>query len=242
MPRTTDSTTTDTESSSQANAGMLLSGAFGVLLVLMLVTVLIMTSGQGPPPAKTEHPSAPPAVTAPPGPDQGPSTVPTSAPTDVSWQLFHTAALPSSRTAGPRTVTDSLATGFVHTPTGALMAAIQIPIRKIVAPDWAAVVDRQIVPGPGADAYRQARAPLGTNVEPEPGQFGQVTGFKFVNYTPDTATIQLVSRFVSGAMQATTITVQWQGDWKLLLQPDGGDSPTAQPVTDLSTYILWGGV
>lgn len=225
--------------------GFLLAGGFAVLVVVLLVAVLVLTSGDEP-----EAGPQPPAAPAPSGEapsassprDVGPTTVPTSPPENVRWQLYHTVALPFSEQAGPYEAGRSTATGYAHTPTGALLAAAQIPIRKLVAPDWRSVVEQQIVAGPGREAFTQARAEV-SGAEVTPGQFGQYAGFKFVNYTPDTATIQFVTRFVSGQMQATTITVQWsQGDWKLVLQPDGGDSPTAQPVSDLTGYVAWGGM
>lgn len=225
--------------------GFMLAGGFAVLIVVLMVVVLVMTSGGGD--QGTDQAGAGPTPSAAPapdsaGPDQGPTTVPTALPDNVTWRLYHTIALPYSSQAGPYEVTPSTATGYAHTPTGALMAAAQIPIRKLVAPDWRAVVKQQIVPGPGRDAYIEARE-IVTDTSTSPGQFGQIAGFKFVNYSPQTATIQFVSRFVSGTMQVTTSTVQWQdGDWKLVLQPDGSDSPTAQRVQSLSGYIPWGGI
>lgn len=235
-------TNRDDERSPWTRPGFLFAAAFAVLVVLALVGVLIATSGgpnqrPGTPPTAEQPPSGPQ-----PDPDAADQTVPTAAPANVQWHLFHTVALPQSATAGPRQVTDSTAAGYAHSPTGALMAAANLPTRKVLAPDWRQVVDEQVMPGPGRDAYAAAREKL-DHVEPAPGQFGQTAGFKFVNYTPQTATIQLVQRFISGNQQATTITVVWsEGDWKLQLQPDGGDSPTAQPVTDLSPYAPWGGV
>jgi hypothetical protein len=210
----------------------------------LLVAVLVVTSGGDSGQPNAQNPAPTPGGTVAPSStvDPGPVTVPSAAPQNVTWQLYHTVALPFSSQAGPYQGGDSTATGYAHTPTGALLAAAQLPIRKLVAPDWQAVVTQQIVPGPGRDAYLAARAKV-TDAAVTPGQFGQFAGFTFVNYAPGMATIQFVNRFVSGRLQATTITVQWaEGDWKLVLQPDGGDSPTAQPVPDLTGYVPWGGI
>jgi hypothetical protein len=226
--------------------GFLFAGGFAVLVVALLIVVLVMTSGGGggkigqaqPAPATAGSATA----TSPSTVDEGPTTVPTAPPAGVTWQLYHTVALPFSTQAGPRHVTDSTATGYAHTPTGALLAAAQIPIRKLIAPDWQAVVAQQVVPGPGRDAFSTVRARV-TDATPTPGELSQFAGFKFVNYSPNLATIQFVSRFVSGTLQVATITVQWQaGDWKEVLQPDGGDSPTAQAVQNLIGYVQWGGI
>ena len=75
-----------------------------------------------------------------------------------------------------------------------------------------------------------------------PGTYGQTAGFRFVAFTPDVASIQLVTRFpTSGSLQIVTVTVKWvDGDWRLELQPDGGSSPTAQRISDLDGFVVWG--
>jgi len=223
--------------------GFLFGGAF-VVLILVLGVVLVVTTSDDPADSTPTAQPAPPAGDPAPAPpaDEGPTTVPTSAPPGVRWELFQTVALPYSAKAGPRQVDTSVAAGYAHTPTGALLAASHIPVRKLLAPNWQQVVERQVMPGPGRDAFAAARATI-TDATPAAGQLGQFAGFRFVNYSPDTATVQLVNRFVSGRMQVTTITVQWDGtDWRLALQPDGSDSPSAQKIDSVVGYIEWGGV
>ncbi|WP_158013636.1 hypothetical protein [Carbonactinospora thermoautotrophica] len=156
--------------------------------------------------------------------------------------MFHTVAVPSSPTAGPAVVDGDVARCYAHTPTGALLAAWQIGIRYLVADDWRTVVAQQVMPGPGRDTYVRLRAQVTANSD-QPGQYGQVAGFKFVTYTPQVAVIQLVSRFPTGSLQVITATVVWSdGDWKLQLQPDGSVSPSAQHVPSLAGFVVWGGV
>lgn len=234
-----------------ARRGFLFAAAGVVLVVVLLVVVLVTTGTNGAPETGSTAQPAPglssTASPAPPVVDEGPTTVPTSTPAGIRWELYGGSgmtgvALPISAQAGPRQVTPSTATGYAHTPLGALLAASNIPFRKLLAPAWQDVVNNQIVPGPGRDAYAAARAKL-TDPSVAPGQLGQLAAFKFVNYSDATATIQLISQFTSGTKQLATITVQWSGgDWKEVLQPNGADSPTTQKVADLIGYVPWGGV
>jgi len=225
--------------------GFLFAAGFCALLVVLLVVLLATTGGRsGGGPGGHPGPARPPAgaTGAVPPVDPGPTTVPVAPPQNVTWQLYQTVALPYSTQAGPYEVTASTATGYAHTPTGALIAAVQIPVRMLAAPDWRAVVDRQVADGPGKAAYTTARATV-TDTTVTPGELGQTAGFRFVNYTPAVATIQVVTRFVSGALQVTTMTVQWaDSGWLLVLQPDGSQSPTAQSIPNLLGYVAWGGV
>lgn len=170
--------------------------------------------------------------------------VPSAAPSDVRWQLYSTVALPFSATAGPVRVEGDVATGYAHDPVGALIASQQLSARKLLAADWRAVVSASIAAGPGRDAWVSLRARYGELAPPQAGQLGQTAGFRFVDYRDDRAVIQTVSRFpTTGTLQVTTYTLAWSGtDWQLVLQPDGGDSPTGQIVTSLAGFVAWGGL
>lgn len=235
----------DTESrgaeSGSARSGFRLSfifaGAGGALLLVLLVLVLT-SNGTAPKPPPSNH-QAPGSAAPAPAPDEGSTEIPQSAPVGVSWQLYHTVALPVSQQAGPRAISDSTATRYAHTPTGALLAGAQIQYRQLLAPNWQQVVDQQLMPGPGRDAFAQARGQLGP-MQPAPGELAQLAGFKVINYTPQIATIQYVSRTVAGALSMTTSTLQWDGgDWKVALQPGAS---SAQPLQTMAGFIPWGGV
>ena len=160
----------------------------------------------------------------------------------MTWALFQGVALPASQTAGPSRVAGPVYAGYARTPAGALVASEQIGVRHLITPGngWRRVVEQQVVPGPGVDVFVAERARV-TDFTP-PGTFGQTAGFRFVTYSPDVAVIQFVSRFADGSLQVTTSTVRWvTGDWKLQLQQDGSESPTAQSVGSLAGFVPWGG-
>lgn len=183
-----------------------------------------------------------------------PAAEPASAPTapadaapllvapEVGWQLFAGVPLPYSPIAGPLAVDGPVSSGYARSQTGALIAAVQLGTRYLLTPGegWREVLDRQVLPGVGRDVFARNRA--GVDADDPPGTYGQIAGFRFVAYTPDVASIQLVSRFpATGNLQVVTLTVHWTGgDWRLQLQPDGGSSPTAQAIGDLDGFVVWG--
>jgi hypothetical protein len=229
---------------SGGQVSLLLAGVFLGLVMLAGLVVALFGGGHG-----TEHsPAAAAPRPAAPAPPESPldQTIPTSPPADVQWQLYQREALPYSATAGPRIIDGAVARGYAHTPTGALIAAVQIGARKLLSlgDSWRQVVDQQVIPDPGRDRFVQLRSQITvTPDEPPDPRMGQTAGFRFVTYTPDIAVIQFATKFSDGHMQVTTSTVRWsEGDWKELLQPDGSESPTAQAIPDLTGFVAWSGI
>jgi hypothetical protein len=238
-------------------AGTVAAGAVAVVILVGAGAVALFGAGtpSSAPAATLTGPVAP--ATAPPAPgvDRAPSPAPAPmsagaaddeppllvAP-QVDWQLFGGVALPYSATAGPLQVDGPVYSGYERSQTGALIAAVQIANRYLFTPGelWRQVVERQVLPGVGRQVFIRNRA--GAVADDPPGTYGQAAGFRFVAFTPDVASIQLVSRFpTTGNLQLVTVTVRWvDGDWRLQLQPDGGTSPTAQAVPDLDGFVVWG--
>ena len=240
------------EPSARERAGRIWTVSAAVIVALIVLAggvVVFATRDDGGAAAAGPAPAAPPPSAAQPTattPQVEPvdQAVPTTAPRDVTWSLFQGVALPSSPSAGPRRVQGPVHAGYAHSPTGALLAAKQIGVRYLVTPGtaWRQVVQEQVVPGPGRDAYVQARAKVTTDQVPS-GTYGQSAGFRFVTYTPDVAVIQFATRFTNGSLRVTTSTVRWiDGDWKLHLQPDGSASTTAQRIDSLAGFVPWSGL
>ncbi|GAA4140833.1 hypothetical protein [Actinomadura keratinilytica] len=170
--------------------------------------------------------------------------IPTGPPTGITWQVYKTMALPYSSTAGPLNVSadGEVARCFAHTPVGALIAAVHLSSRYVFSRQWRVIADEQVVPGPGRDAYLKLRGNRGVDAV-TPGSLGQIAGFQFVTYDPQTAVVQLVMRFSNGQMSVSAVTVKWQaGDWKLELKPNGSPSNSQQLVSSLAGFTPWGGV
>ena len=174
----------------------------------------------------------------------GDESVPEATPQGIRWSIYQTVALPSSPTAGPEKYGVDVARCYAHDPLGALIAASQLSARLVLSPSTD-VAAQQVVPGPGQRAFitqdEQAIKAQGGNASP--GDFTQLAGFKYVTYSPSLAVIELATQGSNGAYQATTVTVAWvQGDWKLVLQPNGATSPNALPLSSIVGYSTWAGV
>jgi hypothetical protein len=161
----------------------------------------------------------------------------TEAPKDTTWTLWYGIALPSSSSAGPREPATS--SGYSHDPAGALYAAATIPYRAY-GPDWRVIVERQTIAGPARDKLiaELERAHAGgvdmTGV-------AQTAGFRFVSYSPDTAVVEFATK--GRNLNKATSTVRWvDGDWRLVLGPDGSLGSQATRITSLGGFIPWSGV
>ncbi|MBH1934136.1 hypothetical protein I5Q34_07475 [Streptomyces sp. AV19] len=240
-------------------------GSAGFVVLVVLLAVLVVTDGDdsgSTPPARaggsasaTHGPSSAPAPSAPavaggscPKLADTGQGIPDKAPSDVEWSLFETVALPTSKSAGPAVVDGDVARCYARTPTGALMAAMQIGTRYFFAPHWREVTEQQTV-GDGKDAYlalrkkAEASAKASPNTGPDEDSdsgHGQLAGYKIVSFTPDAAVVQLVNKFPDAAMQVGTVTVTWvDGDWRLTIPQS---VPPATYVQTLDGYIPFGGV
>lgn len=220
-------------------AAVVLALLVGVSLLALLLGRDGHGAGQAAPPATSSagQPTAPsgaPAEVLPPL---------TAAPAGVTWELFQGVALPTSSTDGPTSIEGPVHAGFSRTPTGALLAGVQISYRTLVDPDvddLRRVVDAQLVEGPGKVAYLNLLDQLTEN-EPPAGGYAQVVGFRYITYTPDVAVISRATRGNSGRTQVGTDTLRWvDGDWKLEKPASGLQQP--QVVQNLAGYVPWSGV
>jgi hypothetical protein len=172
----------------------------------------------------------------------GPTAVPTSSP-QARWQLFGQVALPYSDSAGPSRITQTTASGFAHTPTGALFAAIHIATRAGSSAGkaaWQPTVNEQILPGNDRDALLKGLE-LESPLPGEPGELAQVIGFRYGTYTGDTAIVGLVWRGGPGVFVVSTLTLQWQDDdWRLVAPPNGNWQNLSQRAMDLNGIVQWG--
>lgn len=222
---------------------------------LAALTIWVLVSpGEGgsrspaPPQHRVSHVVRPPTVLlpAPKGSPTAPEeSVPDAPPNGITWQIVDTVALPFSDSAGPSQVTDGIPSGFAHTPTGALVALVQIDFRHLIEPNFVAVTAADVANTAGrAEFFRLVKAGRLTNpAHPAPGTYLQLAGFEVVSYTSSNAVIQLLTARLDGTYQVSTLSVAWDGtDWQLVLQANGTDSPNQQIVASPVGFVLWGGV
>lgn len=222
---------------------------FVILVVLCVVVVLAVNhghnknTGTGTTGGST---STSPSAGATPSPAL-PTTVPSAAPAGVTWSIYQTVALPSLPGAGPAKVNDAIATGYAHTPIGALLAVTNEGYRYALAPDseWRLAASQMLSRGVGYNAWLKVRAahPYGPGGGAGNDQLAQVAGFQFVSYTPSDAVIQIVTRDSTGTLQVGSDHVSWDGaDWRYVLAPDGSQVSNVQTVDSLAGFIEWRGV
>jgi hypothetical protein len=173
-------------------------------------------------------------------PDADQAVPNTTAPSDLSWSLFQTVPVPSSPTAGPGVVSDdgNVAKCFADTPVGGLVAELQISTRYLISPAWRTVVADQVMPSPGRTFYVRARSAIPT--VNAPGDYCTPSAYSILSYARGRETVEVVSQ-CGANLQATTGTVVWRGgDWRLLLQPNGGESPHATQVASEVGFVSFG--
>lgn len=233
---------------------MLVIAAALLALAGALIAVVVIAGERGrhptaalppaPAPAGGQSTASSPVVPVPPrtGATDQDLTIPLTTPASLTWALWAGEWVPYSRTAGPSRVDGPLAAGYARTPLGALIAAQQIGTRYLASPTggWRTVTLAQVLPGTGRDRFLAARAAVSD--DPPAGGLAQPVAFRYVSWTRDQAVLQLVQR-VPGrdGFQVTTSTLFWaDGDWRLQLQPDGGQSPIATTVPTPTGFVLWG--
>ena len=230
----------------------LIAAAFLALVVGLGVVIAVWPNDDDPadPPAPAPIAASGGASAGPDAPGTGtaalPTALPTRPPADVTWQLAGQKSVPVSKSAGPRSTEGGVASGYAHTPEGALVAAAQLAARSgfdTGRKSWEPTLQRQFVPG--ADRDRLLATMRSTPEQPaEPGELSPLAGYIYQAYTPDTAVIGLVYR-ASGSGTAgyhvVTNTMQWRDDdWKMVAPPGGTWLSVSRQASDLSGVVEWG--
>ena len=240
-----------------------MTGAPRVILPAAAVAAVLLGAGltfalAGRPPASRAPATA---ATAPASPastaGQGQPQVPWVSLASVRWSGFYGVELPVSAQAGPSGTSGGVATGFAHTPLGALLAAVNIGVRANAqwGPRIFGTVIRGQVTGPDAAAllascqaaYDQAAQsggvtggqPLGTAVVTE-------QAFRWITYTPAAAILDLVSAGPGSNGATVRASVQMQvvwdgGDWKVVAPPGGDWGNSAAGLSSLAGYTAFPG-
>ena len=201
------------------------------------------------PPGTTSSAIAPTSATATPSSTAGAAVaLPSAAPAGTVWQLVAGQAIPSQAGVGPAKVDGYTASGYAHTPLGALYAAAndfyRVPIAVSAQADWRTPLAVMVAPGPGEKVLEALRAPM----DPEPiGTQGmgmnQLAAYKYVSYANTDAVIQLVFRDVNGGLHVGPIHVQWiTGDWRVMLTSDGTIGGADAVINALDGFTPWQGV
>lgn len=165
--------------------------------------------------------------------------IPASAP-PVSWKIWRGAALPQSASAGPIDIDDDtgITKCYAHTPTGALMAAINIDVRMAVAAPDTTIVEKQVAPGPYKSQFKSTIA----NSQ-HPSTLAQVAGFQFVTYSGPSATIKIAFGNESDGYIDETSNVVWQhGTWMSVIGAGDATGSNVEQLDSLVGFVKFKGV
>ncbi|MFC5187208.1 hypothetical protein [Actinomadura harenae] len=184
-----------------------------------------------------EHVHRPPAAL-----DEQLQSSPATPTSGLVWRDFHGFRLPYSASDGPHAVAGDRAGGFARTPLGALLAAVHLSVRS--DPRWGlatatSTVNTQFV-GPDRAGMLASinTAPLAPGT---PRAYATLEAFRWQGYTPETASVDVVSAGPGDSDQvvraATRVQLQWDdGDWRVVAPPGGSWLGSAAPVGSLDGY------
>jgi hypothetical protein len=171
--------------------------------------------------------------------------VPVVLPADVTWVSVAGVALPVSETAGPHRHEHGLASGFAHTPTGALLAAAHLLVNttpQVGSDVFGPTLQTQVV-GQHAPAMRAAvaadyRALAGESAGGGPvgSLSAALAGVRMSAYAGNAATVDLLTVAVDSTgtarFAASLVDMAWTGsDWALVAPPEGRWDGVVRAVT-----------
>lgn len=234
---------------------VLVAGGLALVAVL-LVGILIGRSGDDgsaappvvpPPLPSTSTSGASVPGTAPASPEPTP-TLATLGPVDTEmYDVPGGLRLPRSPSAGPTNTDNFLASGFAHTPLGAVVAAVNIAARTngyLGEPIYRPTIERQVV-GPDQQAVLRRAERTGQRQIPGPEDRVEdanvrIYGFTIDAYNPEESTVSyLLVGPVDGTITHVVIqvTMRWaDDDWRLVAPASGDFSARSRIVNNPDAF------
>ncbi len=169
----------------------------------------------------------------------------------IHWTDYQGYQLPVSSQAGPKDTSGDLASGFADTPTGALLAVINIAARTAwqFGPAVFGPTIQDQVTGPyqaqmlsaDQDAYATG-AGQAANVVAR----SVIAGYQWAGYTPGDATVDIAESGPAGdgsnVYVATQVEAQWlNGDWRVVAPPGGDWANSAVQIPSINGYLTFPG-
>lgn len=231
--------------------------AIAVLIGAVLAVGVALGRGSARPAAATNHPKTTTAPVASTPTAPVPAIIPTVNLKGLRWAQVDGLQAPVSPTAGPRDTANGLASGYAHTPLGALMAAVNISPRTttvIGSNVFLPTIDNQVVgsnqPALLTNTNTTYAQELASAKPPVPAgsavfrSFGVIVGFRWTSYTPSVAIVHVVGTAPGSNgqpfYQDMRYEVRWSGgDWRLVAPPSGLWQTAASIVPSLTGYTLF---
>lgn len=222
-------TFTTTEYAKPSRPRWVLPAVVGMVVVALVAVVTALVLNRS-----NDTPAAP----APSGPA---STNLTTPPRQLEWKLIDGVRLPYSKTDGPARIVGPLATGYSHTPQGAVVAAWQISTRMLTVPDYEQVLGTQCL---GSEADRtQVRngvtAVRSLSSDQFAAHFAQPIAYKFVAYGPYFAHLYFATPSPQGGYDFAGRAVVWSDrlqDWQYQLVSGLPQLPNSTSLDGFTTF------
>jgi hypothetical protein len=219
---------TTTEFTKPPRPRWVLPVAIGAVVIALLAVLTIAL-------VSTDEPDVVP-MTGGPAPAQGLDLA--APPSKLEWKLIDGVRLPFSKVDGPAKVSGPLATGYSHTPQGAVVAAWQISTRLTTSTGYEQVMANQVR---GSEAERTIVRQEVANVRNlTPNQFSarfaQPVAFQIVSYNDRFAQMYFATRSPDGGYDFTARAVLWDGkDWQYQLVSGLPALPNSTSIADFTT-------
>lgn len=172
------------------------------------------------------------------GLEPGDQSIPTTNPPETEWGLVGTMAAPSSSNSAGPGLTDGLRTCFAQSPEGALLATANMYAQGTDPELAIPTLEYFVAEGAGREAAIEQ-----TESNPPTGGRGvQIVGFQILEYSEDEAYVDLLARNANGALVSLVNHMVWsEGDWKVIVQPNGQPATPPQQVDSPAGYVVWSG-
>lgn len=216
---------------------VLLSGAFLLALVLLGVVVAVTGGGggssgrRGSTPTTAARQATPAAAASPRGCTLpvGSQTVPSSSPPQAQWGTVGSMQVPQNPGVyGPERSDGPWETCFAHSPSGALLAAMNFYAEGTAAAP-SAVLEHLAVNVTAADTTGGGLDDNGPV---------QLAGYRYDSYSPGQARLTIVLQGPEGKLAGVVTVMRWNGsDWRYVAPADG--TPSAEVLPDLTGYVQW---
>ena len=172
------------------------------------------------------------------GSQEAPSTLP---PAGVTWNVVGSMNVPQSGSLGPQRTKDGLRVCFAHSPSGALLAAMNYYAEGTSSTVTGRQLAEQLMVNVPKALLAQSGNGASGELEQAAGGPVQIAGYKFDSYSPSQATYDVVIQGPQGALESITTTMIWTGqDWRYSW-PTGGDPSmeVLQERTLTAPYVVW---
>jgi hypothetical protein len=154
-----------------------------------------------------------------------------SPPAGTTWAIVGSMSTPQAKqTLGPQQTDGVFNTCFAHSPSGALLSAINFWAEGTAAPSGQ--VYKHLASGAPAIALKQTYSAAGEL---------QLAGYDYERYSSSLATITVALQGAQGALEAVVTQMVWvNGDWRYKFPANGvPSSERLQGTTVESPFIPW---